>query len=237
MDNQLVSPDDFDPFCITAPTNDARLPVAGKQVCGFYDVKPAKNGLSQNLVRLAKHYGDQTEVYNGIDASVNWRVQGLTLFGGLSTGRTATSQCFVVDAPVLYLSVVSPALPTATSPQSPMSSCKTVPPFLTQYKGYGVYQLPWGINVSGTFQAVPQPASNGAFTSITADYVAANAEIRPSLGRDLAAGANGTMTLDLLPPFSASRWTHQTARHAGRQAAAFGRQAPRARIDGYLQLV
>ena len=202
VDNQLVGPEDFDSFCITAPSNDPRLPVAGKPVCGFYDIKPAKAGLSQNLVRLAKHYGNQTEIYNGVDASVNWRVKGLTLFAGLNTGRDATSQCFVVDAPVVYLSVTSPAVPTATSPQSPMSSCKVVPPFLTQYKGYGVYQLPWGVNVSGTFQAVPQPASNGAFTSITADYVAANAEIRPSLGRDLGVGgANGTTTLDLLKPY------------------------------------
>ena len=81
-------------------------------------------------------------------------------------------------------------------------NCKVVPPFLTQYKGYGVYQLPWGMSVSGTFQAVPQPASGGAFTSITADYVATNAEIRPTLERDLAAGANGTATVDLLKPFA-----------------------------------
>src|SRR5205823_826396 len=117
VDNQLVTPQDYDPFCITAPANDSRLPNAGQQICGFYDIKPAKNGQSQNLVRLAKHYGDQSEVYNGIDVSVNWRLKGLTLFGGLSTGRTATSQCFVVDAPVVYLSVVAPALPSATSPQ------------------------------------------------------------------------------------------------------------------------
>jgi hypothetical protein len=77
-----------------------------------------------------------------------------------------------------------------------------VPPLLTQYKGYGVYQLPWGVSVSGTYQAVPQPAGGGALTSITADYVATNAEIRPSLGRDLAAGANGTATLELLKPFT-----------------------------------
>ena len=87
VDNQLVGPEDYDPFCVTAPRNDARLPNAGEQVCGFYDIKPAKNGLSQNLVRLAKHYGDQTEIYNGVDASVTWRLRGLTLFGGLSTGR------------------------------------------------------------------------------------------------------------------------------------------------------
>jgi hypothetical protein len=81
-----------------------------------------------------------------------------------------------------------------------MSGCKVVPPFLKQWKGYGVYNLPWGMNVSGTFQAVPQPAAGGTLNAITADYVATNAEIRPSLGRDLAAGANGTMTLELLKP-------------------------------------
>jgi hypothetical protein len=49
---------------------------------------------------------------------------------------------------------------------------------------------------------VPQPASGGALTSITADYVATNAEIRPTLNRDLSSGATGTMTLDLLKPFA-----------------------------------
>jgi hypothetical protein len=202
VDNLAVEPSDFDQFCVTAPTNDPRLPVAGQQICGFYDLKPTKVGQSQNLVRLASHYGDQSEVYNGIDYAVNWRHRGLTLFAGATTGRTVTSQCFTVDAPVVYLSVVAPAAPTATTPQGPMSSCKVVPPFLTQFKGYGVYQLPYGFSVSGTYQAVPQPASGGALTSITADYVATNAEIRPTLGRDLSAGAAGTVTVDLLKPFA-----------------------------------
>jgi hypothetical protein len=237
VDNQLVTPQDFDPFCITAPTNDPRLPVAGQQLCGFYDVKPAKNGLSQNLVRLAKHYGNQTEVYNGVDYSVNWRHKGLTLFAGATTGRTATSQCFIVDAPVLYLTptpLVSPASPTATNAQSPMSNCKVVPPFLTQYKGYGVYQLPYGFSVSGTYQAVPQPASGGALTAITADYVATNAEIRPSLGRDLAAGPNGTMTLELLKPtLLYGGHSKQLDMRVGKQLLSDGRRRVRVSLDIY----
>jgi hypothetical protein len=234
VDNQLVTLQDYDQFCITAPANDSRLPNAGQQICGFYDIKPAKNGQSQNLVRLAKHYGDQSEVYNGIDASVNWRVKGLTLFGGISTGRTATSQCFVVDAPVVYLSVTAPAVPTATSPQDPMSSCKVVPPFLTQYKGYGVYQLPWGVSVSGTYQAVPQPAGGGAFTSITADYVATNAEIRPSLQRDLAAGTGGTVTVDLLKPFALrGGHTKQLDMRIGKQLFSDGKRRVRLAMDVY----
>ena len=234
VDNQLVGPDDYDPFCITAPRNDARLPNAGEQICGFYDLKPAKVGQSQNLVRLAKHYGEQTEVYNGVDASMTWRMRGLTLFGGMSTGRTTTSQCFVVDVPAVYLSVISPATPTAASPQSPMSSCNVVPPFLTQYKGYAVYQLPWDMSISGTYQAVPQPASAGAFTSITADYVATNAEIRPTLNRDLSAGANGTATLELLKPFALlGGHTKQLDLRIGKLLSSAGRTRTRVSLDIY----
>jgi hypothetical protein len=234
VDNQLVGPEDYDPFCVTAPRNDSRLPNAGEQVCGFYDIKPAKNGLSQNLVRLAKHYGDQTEIYNGVDASVTWRLRGLTLFGGLSTGRTTTSQCFVVDVPALYLSVASPATATAASAQSPMSYCNVVPPFLTQYKAYGVYQLPWGMSLSGTYQAVPQPAGGGLLTSITADYVATNAEIRPTLNRDLAAGTNGTATVELLKPFSLlGGHTKQLDLRIGKSLSAPGARRVRLSLDIY----
>jgi carboxypeptidase family protein len=234
VDNQLVGPEDYDPFCITAPGNDTRLPNSGEQICGFYDIKPAKNGLSQNLVRLAKHYGEQTEIYNGVDASMTWRLSGLTLFAGLSTGRVTMSQCFVVDVPAVYLGVVSPTTPTATNPQSPMSSCNVVPPFLTQYKAYGVYQLPWGVSLSGTYQAVPQPASAGALTSITADYVATNAEIRPSLGRDLAAGANGTATLELLKPFALlGGHTKQLDLRIGKSLPSSGRMRTRLSLDIY----
>ena len=234
VDNQLVGPEDYDPFCVTAPRNDPRLPNAGEQICGYYDLKPGKVGQSQNLVRLAKHYGEQTEIYNGVDASMTWRLSGLTLFAGLSTGRVTASQCFVVDVPVVYLGVVSPTTPTATNPQSPMSSCNVVPPFLTQYKAYGVYQLPWGVSLSGTYQAVPQPATAGALTSITADYVATNAEIRPSLGRDLAAGANGTATLELLKPYALlGGHTKQLDLRIGKSLPSSGRMRTRLSLDIY----
>ena len=234
VDNQLVTPSDYDPFCITAPRNDSRLPNAGEQICGFYDLKPNKVGQSQNLVRLAKHYGEQTEVYNGVDASVTWRVQGLTLFAGLSTGRTTTSQCFTVDMPAVFLSVTSPAVSSTTTPQSPMSRCEVVPPFLTQYKGYGVYQLPWGVSLSGTYQAVPQPAGGGLFQSITADYIATNAEIAPSLLRPLSSGANGTVAVELLKPFSLlGGHTKQLDMRLGKQIAGNGARRVRVSLDIY----
>ena len=65
-----------------------RLPVAGQQVCGFYDINPNKNGQVQNVVRLAKHYGKQSEVYNGIDIGFHARWRGGALLnGGVSVGR------------------------------------------------------------------------------------------------------------------------------------------------------
>ena len=50
-DNLAITPADYDPFCVTAPT-DSRLPgdVSGKQICGLYDIKPAKFGQVNNLV-------------------------------------------------------------------------------------------------------------------------------------------------------------------------------------------
>jgi hypothetical protein len=61
-----------------------------------------------------------------------------------------------------------------------------------------VYPLPWGIQTSAIYQ-------NGPGIPITASYVATNAEILPSLGRNLgscrgAATCNGTVTVDLIPP-------------------------------------
>ena len=53
--------------------------------------------------------------------------------------------------------------------------------------------LPWGLQASATFQSIPGP-------EITANYVARNAEISPSLGRNLASGPNGTATVPLVAP-------------------------------------
>jgi hypothetical protein len=61
-----------------------------------------------------------------------------------------------------------------------------------------VYPMPWDIQTSFIYQ-------NAAGFPIAASYVATNAQVRSSLGRDLgscrgAAVCNGTVTIDLLPP-------------------------------------
>ena len=98
-DNLAVTPADYDHYCVTMPI-DARLPNSGQQVCGFYDVSLAKAGQQQNFVTFENHFGTRTEVYNGLDLTVNARLpNGVQMTGGLSTGRIGVDTCFVVDSP------------------------------------------------------------------------------------------------------------------------------------------
>jgi hypothetical protein len=179
-DNLLVNPAEFDPYCITAPV-DPRLPGGGgNRLCGLYDVTPAKFGRVENLVDLSENFGERSEVYNGVDMIFRSRFarQGL-LQGGVSIGRTVVDNCIVIDSP------------QAGRP----GFCKITPPWSanSQVKLAAVYPLPWNIQVAGTYQNLPG-------VQILAAYTATNAEIRPSLGRDLASGPNGTATIDLVAP-------------------------------------
>lgn len=171
VDNLARTPADFDPYCITAPV-DRRLPGGGGyQVCGLYDIKPEKFGLSEEVASRPGTFGDQSRVSDFFTAALNTRFgQGIELGASVDTGRTVEDRCFVVD-----------------SPQS-LLNCKVVTPFKgqTQIKLHGVYPLPAGFRVSGTFQ-------NLSGVPYTADYSASTDEIAPSLGRPLAGRRRSTI--------------------------------------------
>ena len=97
----------------------------------------------------------------------------------MSTGRTVTDTCFVVD-----------------SPQA-LFNCHIKNPQL-QFKVGGNYPLPWwGLQVAGTF-------FNTDGINTLASYVATNAQVLPSLGRNLgncapaAATCTATVTIPAL---------------------------------------
>ncbi|PYR29141.1 MAG: hypothetical protein DMF98_00845, partial [Acidobacteria bacterium] len=206
VDNQSVTPADYDPFCITAPV-DPRLPtsVSGQQFCGIYDVKPVKFGQIDNLVTQASHYGEQSEVFTGIDVLINARFgHGGQIQGGLGTGRTVLDNCFSVDSPSTLVAgqpvAVAGVLMIPTQDARP-GFCRVSQPWgaATQVKFSAVYPLPWASQISATYQNAPG-------FPIAASYVASNAEIKPSLGRNLAAcpsqtaaTCNQTVTIDLIP--------------------------------------
>lgn len=181
---------DYDPYCVPVPS-DSRLPGGGSSLCGFFDVKPALVGRINNLVAQASEFGTQREVYDGLDLGVTARIpRGVTLAGGLNTGRTRTNNCYMVSRPDLTYPGTAAGV---TSPRA-NAFCDVKPPFLTQVKGYAVYPLPWwGLQASGTFQSLPGPM-------ITASYVAQNRDIVPTLGRNLSAGSTATVLVDLIPP-------------------------------------
>ena len=185
-DNLAIAPADYDQYCIAAPT-DGRLSsdISGKQLCGVYDLRPARFGQVDSLVTQQSNYGDHTQIYNGVDATLNARFgQGGQFSGGVSVGRTVDNNCVVVDSPQ----------------EAREGYCKTAPPWsaATQVKFLVVYPLPWGLQTSAIYQNFGG-IENGA------TYTATNAQIAPSLGRNLgqcgtAAICNGTVTIALDPP-------------------------------------
>jgi len=178
VDDLAIGPADFDPFTITAPI-DPRLPDGGGYPVQGYDIKPAKFGIAaQPFVTLSRNYGKQEDYWNGFDATVNARPRpGLFFQGGVSTGRRVEDNCDVI------VKVDNP---------NP-SYCHRVEPWLTFVKGYGSYTLPRiEVQVSGTYQTKPGPL-------VLALYTATNAEVAPSLGRNLSGGAP-SVDVHLLAP-------------------------------------
>jgi Carboxypeptidase regulatory-like domain len=202
-DNRAVNPSDYDPFCIAVPV-DSRLPGGGgNQLCGFYDINPAKFGRIDNYVTFSKQYGRVDDVYDGVDLSVNARLTGGALVqGGLNIGRERTDLCDIVDKTDIVAAVLPYSTAGASSlvpglsglPSPSRLFCRVTPPFRPEMKVSASYPLPWWrLQVSGTLQSIPGP-------EIAATYIAANSQIAPSLGRNLAAGTAGIATLQLVEP-------------------------------------
>ena len=181
-DNLALTAGDFDEFSIETPSAPG-LPAAGR-LTGLYDVKPAKFGQSVQHDTLARKYGDFEERYDGVDVTTNWRsTTGLTLSGGLSTGKTTVDLCDVArQVPETLLLRDQGTGNFNANVRIPLQWCRQVSPFLTQFKLFGSYTIPViDVLLSGTLQSVPGP-------EIRADFAAPNAAIMPSLGRPLAGG-------------------------------------------------
>ena len=162
----------YSPYSVTAPV-DSRLPGGGGyKVDGLYD---ANRLVSQNnVISLASKFGTATEVFNGVDLTVNARLpKGVIVSGGPSWGRTETNYCFAVDSPQ------GTGLPPAQGGTSAagLLYCEVKPPFQPNEKLIGVYPLPGRVSSSRRrSRASPVRADHRGAT-------ATNLEIQPSLGR------------------------------------------------------
>jgi hypothetical protein len=167
-DNLALTRSDFTQYSATVPTTGGPagipLPSGSSTISGLFDPNinlpsgcdPANPtqvaaGFTCNVVFNADRYGTQQQHWDGVDFSMDARLQsGLTLQGGVSTGRTMTDNCDVVDD-------LPEALNVAGVIQS-SAFCHFESPYLPQYKALASYTLPWyGVRVSGTFQSLPGP--------------------------------------------------------------------------------
>jgi hypothetical protein len=146
-DNEALTSADFTRFNVTMPSNGTsafQLPNVGAVVEGYYDVNRVV--AARNVVKDASQLGKQLDHWDGVDVNADVRLtNGLRLQGGLSTGKTMTDNCDIVDDAPEILGA------------NPVSYCHQESPFLTQYKALASYTLPYGVRVSGTFQSIPGP--------------------------------------------------------------------------------
>jgi hypothetical protein len=200
-DNQATAVADYDQFCVTVPA-DQRLPDGGgNRICGLYDIKPAAFGRVDNVVTQHTHYGKQREVYNGVDLGITARMsRGARFEAGVGIGRTVTDTCDFNNLPqVLPNNIGEAAVSTTVLTPRTSEFCHISRPWTaaTGLKLVAIYPLPWDFQVSALYFDKPG-------IPIVASRAYTNAEIRPSLGRDLgqcrgAATCNASVVINMTP--------------------------------------
>ena len=176
-----VGPGNYDEFCVTAPTDGRLGSVSGSEICGLYDINPAQFGLNETLITRDTNFGTQKESWEGLDATINWRVRNVSVAGGLSSGTqgNARNRCFVVDSP------------------QDLYQCDVTPPWQNTFKFLGTVGLPYGIDLAGTYQVIPGQ-------EILADWRVSNAAIASGIVRFVDPSRTrfntGRAQVDLLQP-------------------------------------
>ena len=130
-DNVLVSPEDYTIVTIANPLGDAAA-----ETIPIYNLNLAKRGQVQ---QVDKNSDRNQRPYNGFDIGFTARVRGGNVYGGMSTGRQITVTCDVEDP----------------NSQRFCDQRELDIPYLTQFKLAGSYPLPYGMQVSGSWQGYP----------------------------------------------------------------------------------
>jgi hypothetical protein len=142
-DNQNRTPDQYDSYVVTAPT-DSRLPNGGGYPIRIYQATNAALAVpASNYITFQTDFGpEQDNYWDGVDFTLNARTRwGLTFSGGTSTGRSVTDDCattVLIDSP---------------DPRN----CRDVEPFQTTFRGLTSYSIPKiDVLVSGTVRSQPE---------------------------------------------------------------------------------
>jgi hypothetical protein len=168
VDNLNVGPEDYNgPFCINAPS-DARLPDSGGfAMCGVYELTQAAfDRPADNFETFAKDLGVEPIQYShGFELSMNARLPGGTFVqGGVNAHRAINDDC--------YQAAIGDPEAAMVNPITGQKYCHDVTPFRPDVKILASHNLPWDIQVSGTYQHV---AGQSVFASWVYSQSVANA--------------------------------------------------------------
>jgi hypothetical protein len=157
-DDLAVGPSDYTRVGITTPA-DSRLPNGGGSQFTVLNLTPAASARAANyFVTLSNNYGKWTEHYDGVNVSVNARLQnGLIVQGGLGTLRQALDDCDIVDElPEMLHTFLGNPTRAFFFAARPLERCEENYGFRTQFQGLAAYTIPKiDVQVSGTFQNLP----------------------------------------------------------------------------------
>jgi hypothetical protein len=177
-DNLNLSPTEWNEFPIVAPV-DSRFPTGGGETITMYSLNANKVGTpTDTLVTYSS--GLNKRLYNGFEVSANARLGKGLFFGGVTTERTAATDC---DG--------STTATNARDNPNALRFCDNVPPFRTLVKGSAAYTLPYDVQVSGSFIARPG-------SSVAANYTVTQA----IAGRPIVGATSGTpsISVNLIEP-------------------------------------
>jgi hypothetical protein len=124
---------------------------------------------------MARDFGTQIEHWNGVDASVNARLEhGIFLQGGLSVGQTVTDNCEI-------------RANVGGNPSQRFCHVETNLMGQTQVKMIGTYMVPKvDVNLAATFQSTPGPTIASNYTLLAT---------QTTLGRPFTGVPNVTVNL------------------------------------------
>jgi hypothetical protein len=151
-----------------------------------FDLTPAAAARAQSLfVTLAKNYGKQTEHFDGVNVTLNARLQsGLLVQGGLGTGRVVTNDCDIVDdLPEMLHTFLGAPTRAFVFAARPLERCEENNGLQTRLQGLAAYTIPRiDVQISGTFQNLP-----GAVVAANANVAAATTTLGRRFSSDLPA--------------------------------------------------
>ena len=153
QDNTLAAPSDYTPYSIVAP-QDPRLPGGGGYtIDGLFDVVPSLAEIL-NTVIDSLNYGDTSQVYNGVDVTVNPRARAPYVPGRHSTGTDESVLDVRANLPSFVRNIGAGLQTSADQHDEPL--CRTSSGTLTPFRSLALVRHSESkVQVSGVFQSSP----------------------------------------------------------------------------------